>query len=84
MNNACIAAAYLKTFYKDIIKKVAIIDFDVHHGNGTEQIVECLKPKCFSYNFASPYFGKGLLKNMVYKPWCDEDDFKNIFFVSSH
>lgn len=30
------------------------------------------------------YFGEVKLKNTFYKPWCDEDDFKNIFFVSSH
>lgn len=59
----------MKTYYKDKIKKVAIIDFDVHHGNGTEQIIECLRPKMFSYSFSSPYFGKGTLRNMLYKPW---------------
>jgi acetoin utilization deacetylase AcuC-like enzyme len=29
------ASAYLMSSYRDKIKKVAIIDFDVHHGNGT-------------------------------------------------
>jgi acetoin utilization deacetylase AcuC-like enzyme len=80
----CITAAYLKTFFREKVKKIAIVDFDVHHGNGTEQIIECLKQKMFTHNFYSPYFGKGMLKNIVYKPWCNEDDFKNIFFVSSH
>ena len=40
LNNSCITAAYLKTFYREQVKKVAIIDFDVHHGNGTEDIIE--------------------------------------------
>lgn len=36
-NNVAIAAAYARTKYK--LKRVAIVDFDVHHGNGTEDIV---------------------------------------------
>jgi len=42
LNNVAITAAYLKTFYRKQIKKVAIVDFDVHHGNGTQEIIECL------------------------------------------
>lgn len=37
-NNAAIAAAYAKKHYG--IERVAIVDFDVHHGNGTEDIVK--------------------------------------------
>lgn len=37
-NNAAIAAAYAKEKYG--LKKVAIVDFDVHHGNGTEDIIK--------------------------------------------
>ncbi|MBU2923973.1 histone deacetylase family protein [Colwellia sp. 4_MG-2023] len=36
-NNIAIAAAYAKKTYK--LKRIAIVDFDVHHGNGTEDIV---------------------------------------------
>ena len=35
-NNVAVGANYLITKYK--LKKVAIIDFDVHHGNGTQDI----------------------------------------------
>lgn len=35
VNNVAVAAAYLKTHYRNKIKKIAIVDFDVHHGNGT-------------------------------------------------
>jgi acetoin utilization deacetylase AcuC-like enzyme len=35
INNVAMASAYLMSSYRDKIKKVAIIDFDVHHGNGT-------------------------------------------------
>lgn len=36
-NNIAIAAAYAKQKYG--LKRVAIVDFDVHHGNGTEDII---------------------------------------------
>ena len=36
INNIAVAARYLQNEYE--INKVAIIDFDVHHGNGTQEI----------------------------------------------
>ena len=40
LNNVAIGAAYAKYMWaKRGITRVAIIDFDVHHGNGTEQII---------------------------------------------
>ena len=36
INNIAVAARYLQKKYE--INKVAIIDFDVHHGNGTQEI----------------------------------------------
>ena len=36
INNISVTARYLQKKYK--INKVAIIDFDVHHGNGTQEI----------------------------------------------
>ena len=36
INNIAVAARYLQDKYK--VNKVAIIDFDVHHGNGTQEI----------------------------------------------
>lgn len=35
-NNVAVGAAYLLHYYQ--YKKVAIIDYDVHHGNGTQEI----------------------------------------------
>src|SRR3546814_9717605 len=35
-NNIAIAAAYALEKYA--LKRVAIVDFDVHHGNGTEEM----------------------------------------------
>jgi len=37
-NNVAIAARYAQQTYE--VEKVAIIDFDVHHGNGTQHIFE--------------------------------------------
>lgn len=37
-NNVAIAARYLQEFWK--IQRVGIVDFDVHHGNGTQHIFE--------------------------------------------
>ncbi len=36
INNIAVAARYLQKKYK--VHKLAIIDFDVHHGNGTQEI----------------------------------------------
>src|SRR5690606_20238070 len=36
LNNVAIAAAYALEQYA--LERVAIIDFDVHHGNGTEEV----------------------------------------------
>ena len=36
VNNIAVAAGYLQNKYK--VNKIAIIDFDVHHGNGTQEI----------------------------------------------
>lgn len=52
-NNIAIASEYVKAHYD--IKKVAILDFDVHHGNGTENIVKdksgTLFCSCYQYPF---------------------------------
>ena len=43
-----VAASYLLNKHRDKVKRVAIVDFDVHHGNGTQEIIECMqRPKLF-------------------------------------
>lgn len=81
INNAALAAEYLS-----ILGKVAILDFDFHHGNGTEDIfyqrrrvlyvsIHCRPP------YAYPYFtgitsaqgsgqGKGFNLNIPIEPAC--------------
>lgn len=57
INNVALAASYAVSQYRDKIRRVAIIDFDVHHGNGTQEIIEALmKPKEFTVkNDVSPF-----------------------------
>ena len=46
INNAAVTARYLQSKFN--LKKIAIIDFDVHHGNGTQEIF---------YNDKSVFYG---------------------------
>ncbi|PHJ18512.1 histone deacetylase hdac5 [Cystoisospora suis] len=40
LNNVAIGASYAKYNYsRKGIRRIAVVDFDVHHGNGTEQII---------------------------------------------
>ncbi|KAI8112161.1 hypothetical protein M9434_003485 [Picochlorum sp. BPE23] len=82
LNNVAIGAAYAMSVYHNVgIKKVAILDFDVHHGNGTEACVANTAPSMDTFEFATPY-GKGTQTFPIYKPWYDESDKDNIFFAS--
>ena len=65
------------------VQRVAIIDFDVHHGNGTEEIVRYLTPRVSSIPFSTAY-GSGTCNVNQYKPWLDENDAEEVFFASVH
>jgi acetoin utilization deacetylase AcuC-like enzyme/ankyrin repeat protein len=83
-NNVAVGAAYARAHLKHRgINKVAILDFDVHHGNGTEEIVRQLVPSTKEVGFETPY---GVGKQVVhqYKPWRSDDDADNVFFCSVH
>ncbi|CDW86211.1 histone deacetylase [Stylonychia lemnae] len=83
INNVAVAACYLKNMYREKIKKVAIVDFDVHHGNGTQEIVEALLPKKFVVKYNTPF---SELQETQYqcRPWLDLEDAKNVLFCSVH
>lgn len=53
-NNVAVAAAYAKQQYK--MKRIAIVDFDVHHGNGTEDIVKNKKGYLFCSTYQYPFY----------------------------
>ncbi|KAG1689181.1 hypothetical protein DVH05_002744 [Phytophthora capsici] len=83
-NNVAVGAAYARAHLKHRgINKVAILDFDVHHGNGTEEIVRQLVPSTKDIVFETPY---GVGKQVVhqYKPWRNDADSENVFFCSVH
>lgn len=84
LNNIAIGAAYARSMYRnDGIKKIAIIDFDVHHGNGTEEIVRQLTPNIEHAIIRTP-FAVGGIQTSTYKPWLDESDVNEVFFASTH
>lgn len=85
INNVALAASYTVSQYREKIRRVAIIDFDVHHGNGTQEIIEALmKPKEFTVkNDVSP-FSIFEITTRQYRPWLDYEDGKNVLFASVH
>ena len=84
VNNVAIGAAYLKNNYRDNIKKIAIVDFDVHHGNGTEEIIQMLNYKKFRKSFSYEKNGFFTVEDTKQINWLDFDDAKNILFISTH
>lgn len=67
LNNAAIGAAYALYSHQHTVRKVAIIDFDVHHGNGTESIVNNLKPHKLQFNIGTVPLA-GYIELHSYKP----------------
>ena len=59
---------------------MAILDFDVHHGNGTEAVVANTQPSTRKVAFSTPY-SDGVQVFPQYKPWLDTTDAENIFFA---
>jgi acetoin utilization deacetylase AcuC-like enzyme len=53
-NNIAVAALHALEHYE--LKKVAIIDFDVHHGNGTEDIFKNDSRVMFCSSFQHPFY----------------------------
>ena len=70
--------------YRDTIRRVAIVDFDVHHGNGTEETIRWLQPGMDTVELPSRIGSMGLISTPRYKPWFNEKDPDNVLFVSVH
>ena len=86
INNIAVAARYLQKQYK--INKVAIIDFDVHHGNGTQEIFYKDKSVAYGSSHEFPLFpgtgaenetGAGNIFNATLKAGTTSKEFKAIF-----
>ena len=83
LNNIAIGASYALHVHRKVFKRVAIIDFDVHHGNGTEECVRWLRPGIDHAELTrNDVFGA--LSMPRYKPWLNEEDADNVLFVSVH
>lgn len=54
INNVAVAAKYALERHR--LKRVAIVDFDVHHGNGTEDIIAGDKRVLMASFFQHPYY----------------------------
>lgn len=82
-NNISLAGSYVMNRYRDTVKKIVIVDFDVHHGNGTEETVKWLKPGVTKENVSSELVSM-TLQAPRYKPWFSEHDTENVLFISVH
>ena len=58
---------------------MAIVDFDIHHGNGTEDIVKNLKPRSVQLPLPPSWPAQ---YHRTHKPWYDEHDAESVFFGS--
>jgi len=84
LSNAAIGAAYARHVHRiSGVKKVAIVDFDVHHGNGTEACVKNLTPSVHRTSVDTPFCDVEVA-TPTYKPWLNEKDGENVFFASIH
>ena len=86
INNVAVAARYLQK--KHNIGKVAIIDFDVHHGNGTQEIFYKDKSVAYGSSHEFPLFpgtgaeneiGVGNIYNATLKAGIKSKEFIDIF-----
>ncbi|KAG1676387.1 hypothetical protein FOA52_001182 [Chlamydomonas sp. UWO 241] len=81
-SNVAIGAAYAMNVYRRAgIRRVALLDFDVHHGNGTEAVVGNTVPGLKRVAFSTP-FSDGVQTFPTWKPWLGSDDGANIMFAS--
>jgi len=90
LNNVAIAAAYARCVHRARVSRIAIVDFDVHHGNGTEAIVRncCGRPgevKLGSFSVLGARVKTRVELPRTAQPWLDPaKDARDVAFVSSH
>lgn len=83
LSNVAIAASYALHVHRDVVRRVALIDFDAHHGNGTEACVRALKPVSWVERCATSTCSLQLYGTR-FKPWLDDSDVDRVFFGSIH
>ena len=86
VNNIAVTAKYLQNKYK--VNKIAIIDFNVHHGNGTQEIFYNDKTVLYASSHEFPLFpgtgseqetGVGNIFNAPLKNGMEGKEFLKIF-----
>lgn len=60
-SNVAVGAAYALQAYG--LERVAVLDFDVHHGNGTEDILQCDSRVLFCSVFQYPFYPHNVVDN---------------------
>eukprot|EP01025_Chloroclados_australasicus_P038965 TRINITY_DN4021_c0_g1_i16.p1 TRINITY_DN4021_c0_g1~~TRINITY_DN4021_c0_g1_i16.p1 ORF type:complete len:942 (+),score=61.89 TRINITY_DN4021_c0_g1_i16:57-2882(+) len=80
-NNIAVGAAYAMSVYRDSIKRVAIVDIDVHHGNGTQACVLSTVPRQYQRVLEGPG-ARMIYSTYACQPWLGFNDQSNIFFAS--
>jgi acetoin utilization deacetylase AcuC-like enzyme len=85
-NNVAISAQYAQNSEK--FKKILIVDFDVHHGNGTQHIFENNPDIYYASSHQFPFYpgtgsfnevGVGNIFNCPLHSGCDSSSFKSLF-----
>jgi acetoin utilization deacetylase AcuC-like enzyme len=85
-NNVAISAQYAQN--SGIFKKILIVDFDVHHGNGTQHIFENNPNIYYASSHQFPFYpgtgsfneiGVGNIFNCPLPSDCDSSSFKSLF-----
>lgn len=84
LNNVACGAAYALCCHRASgVRKVALLDFDVHHGNGTQACVAAVMPQRHRHKMSVPDFGPDVSVSWeTFKPWVDEGDEERVFFAS--
>lgn len=92
LSNVAIAARYLHDRYA--LQRVAIVDWDVHHGNGTQHLLEDRDDALFISLHGHPTYlypgtgfadergrgaGEGATLNVPFYPGAGDDDFRRAF-----
>ena len=93
-NNIAIAGAYARYAYGNrsiapfvprpgtaLLERIAIIDFDIHDGNGTASIVHNLKPHKEKLPLPQSWAEREIDS---YAPWLSADDADHVLFGSIH
>ena len=86
LNTVGVAAGYARYKYSSHFNggsppRIAIVDIDIHHGNGTEEIVKNLRPHVIHLPLPSSW---APVSQLSYKPWLNAKDADDVMFASLH